>query len=167
MPLIDSVYTGIPLSDSANIAGYTGTPLEKVETAPHWNATWEILTTAAYTGTPLAGLYQPPHTQAYIVKQSSIHTSLKWPDGGTPSSTWTGLCIFSLYLEFTALQCIPVLLFKHVSTSTPPCACLGYEHHYSFLCIWGRSTNEINLAQTTLFIPVVYIRGCMLGSHLT
>ena len=41
--------------------------------------------------------------------QSSIHASLKWQDGGTPVSKWTGLCIFSLYLEFTALQWIPVL----------------------------------------------------------
>ena len=36
--------------------------------------------------------------------QSSIHASLKWQDGGTPVSKWTGLCIFSLYLEFTDLQ---------------------------------------------------------------
>ena len=43
--------------------------------------------------------------------QSSIHASLKWQDGGTPVSKWTGLCIFSLYLEFTALQWIPILLW--------------------------------------------------------
>ena len=49
---------------------------------------------------------------------------------------WTGLCKFSFYLEFTALQCIPVLLFKRESTSTSLCACLGYEHHYSF-CVFG------------------------------
>ena len=35
------------------------------------------------------------------------------------------------------------------------------------LCIWCCSSNEINLAQTTLAIWVVYIRGCMLGSDLT
>ena len=62
--------------------------------------------------------------------QSSIHASLKWQDGETPVSKWTGLCIFSLDLEFTALQWIPVPLFTHVSTSTSLCACLGYEHHY-------------------------------------
>ena len=50
--------------------------------------------------------------------QSSIHASLKWQDGGTPVSKWSGLCIFSLYLEFTALQWIPVLRLTHVSTST-------------------------------------------------
>ena len=64
--------------------------------------------------------------------QSSIHASLKWQDGGTPVSKWTGLCIFSLYLEFTALQWMPVLLLTHVSTSTLLCACLWHEHHYSF-----------------------------------
>ena len=64
--------------------------------------------------------------------QSSIHASLKWQDGGTPVGKWTGLCIFSLYLEYTALQWIPVLLLTHVSTSTSFCACLWYEHHYSF-----------------------------------
>ena len=42
--------------------------------------------------------------------QSSIHASLKWQDGGAPVSKWTGLCIFSLYLQFTALQWMPVLL---------------------------------------------------------
>ena len=68
--------------------------------------------------------------------QSSIHASLKWQDGGTRVSKWTSLCIFSLYLEFTALQWIPVLLLTHVSTSTLLCACLWYEHHYSF-CVFG------------------------------
>ena len=65
--------------------------------------------------------------------QSSIHARLKWKDGGTPVSKWTGLCIFSLYLEFTALQWIPVLLLAHVSTSTSLCACLWYKHHHSFV----------------------------------
>ena len=49
--------------------------------------------------------------------QSSIHAILKWQDGRTPVSNWTGY-IFSLYLEFTALQWMPVLLLTHVSTST-------------------------------------------------
>ena len=48
---------------------------------------------------------------------SSIHASLKWQDGGTPASKWICLCIFSLYMEFTALQWIPVLFLTHVSTS--------------------------------------------------
>ena len=68
--------------------------------------------------------------------QSSIHASLKRQDGGTPVSKWTGLCIFSLYLEFTALQWIPVLLLTHVSTSTSLCAFLWCGHHYSF-CVFG------------------------------
>ena len=68
--------------------------------------------------------------------QSSIHASLKRQDGGTPVSKGTGLCIFSLYLEFTALQWIPVLLLTHVSASTLLCAWIWYEHHYSF-CVLG------------------------------
>ena len=90
----------------------------------------------------------------------------KWQDGGTPNSKWTGLCKSNLYLEFTALQWISVLLLTHVSTSTPLCACLWYVHHYSFLCIWRCKSNEISLAQTTLTIPVAYIKGCMLISDL-
>ena len=65
--------------------------------------------------------------------QSSIHASLKWQEGRTTVSKWTRLCIFSFYLEFTALQWMSVLFLTHVSTSTLLCACLWYEHHYSFL----------------------------------
>ena len=163
-------------------AGYTGTQLGNlswnsptlechwknlVESASHWDATGDTLTFAAYTGTPLEGLWQPTHAPKQLSMQSSIHASLKWQDGGTPISKWTGRCIFSLYLEFTALQWMPVLLLTHMSTSTSLCACLWYEHHYSSLCIWGCKSNEISLAQTILTIPVVYIRGRMLGSDLT
>ena len=47
--------------------------------------------------------------------QSSIHASLKWQDGGTPVSKWTGHCIFSLHLEFTALQWIHMWVLHHHS----------------------------------------------------
>ena len=60
----------------------------------------------------------------------------RWQDGETPVSKWKGLCIFSLYLEFTALQWMPVLLLTHVSTSTLLYAWLWYEHRYSF-CVFG------------------------------
>ena len=91
----------------------------------HWNTTGGIVTA---------------HTRpAHIVKQRSIHASLKWQDGGTPISKWTGLGKFSLYLEFPALQWIPVLLLTHVSISTSLCACLGYGHHYSFCVFWVAS----------------------------
>ena len=84
--------------------------------------------------------YNSPHTPRHI-KQSSIHASLKWQDGGTPSNKWIGLWKFSFYLEFTALRCIPVLLFKHGSTSISLCTCFGYELHYSF-CVLQRSSNS-------------------------
>ena len=119
-------------------AGYTGTPLEKLSwDSPHWNATGETLTFAAYTGTPLEGLWQPTQPgHIWLSMRSRIHASLKWQNGGTPVSKWSGLFIFSLYLRFTALQWIPVPLWTHVSTSTSLCACLWYEHHYSF-CVFG------------------------------
>ena len=90
--LAGPVYTGMPLechwltqctlgyhwAAQGILAGYTGTPLEKlswnsptlechwrnlVESAPHWDATGETLTFTAYTGTPLEGLWQPIHTR--------------------------------------------------------------------------------------------------------
>ena len=103
-----------------------------VETDPHWDATRETLTFVADTGTPVEGLKQPTHAPAHMIKQSSILGSLKWQDGGTPISKWTGLCKVSLYMEFTVLQWVPILLLTHVSTSTSLCACLWYEHHYNF-----------------------------------
>ena len=57
------------------LAGYTGTPLEKLSwNSPHWNATGETLTFAAYTGTPLEGLWQPTQapTQACRVASMSV-----------------------------------------------------------------------------------------------
>ena len=67
------------------LAGYTGTPLEKlswnsptlechwrnlVESGPHWDATGETLTFAAYTGTPLEGLWQLTHAPTHTVKHA-------------------------------------------------------------------------------------------------
>ena len=92
--------------------------------------------------------------------QSNIHASLKWQDGGTPVRKWTGLCIFNHYLEFTALQWMWVL--QHCSVHAFNMGTIRV-----FLCIWGCKSNEISLVQTTLTIPVVYIRGRMLGSDLT
>ena len=137
------------------LAGYNGTPLEKlcwnsptlechwinlVESAPHWNANGETLTFALYTRTPLGGLWQPTHAPTHIVKHPCQFEITRWRDTskthiGTPVSKWTGICIFGLYLEFTALQWMPVLLLTHVSTSTLLCVCLWYKYHYSFLCL--------------------------------
>ena len=101
---------------------HTGKPLEKL---------WLLQRTLNTTG----GTATAPHTQAHTVRQSSIYAILKWQDDGTQSSKWSDLCKFNFYLEFTALQWKPVLLFKRVSTSTSFCACLGYEHHYTF-CVF-------------------------------
>ena len=97
--LAGPVYTGIPLechwltqctlgyhwATQRILAGYTGTPLEKlnwnsftlechwrnlVQFAPHWDATGETLTVAAYTGTPLEGLWQPTQAPTHIVKHA-------------------------------------------------------------------------------------------------
>ena len=69
MPLVDPVYTGIPLEKlSWNIPTLECHWRNLVESAPHWDATGETLTFAAYTGTPLEGLWQPTHTPTHIVK---------------------------------------------------------------------------------------------------
>ena len=98
MPLIDLVYTGIPMGASANIAGYTGTPLEKLSwncpalechrrfdhCSLHWNTT--------------GGTITAPHTpQAHIVKQSSIHASLNDKMAGHQAASGH-VCIFSFFL---------------------------------------------------------------------
>ena len=129
------------------LAEDTGTTLEKlswnsptlecqwrnlVETNPHWDATGETLTcqpvqpTLEHHWGDCDSPHRPRHI--YLSRVASMH-SLKWHDGGTPVSKWTFLCKFSLYFEFTALQWIPVLLLTPMSTSTPLCTCLWYEHH--------------------------------------
>ena len=57
MPLVDPVYTGIPLEKLSWIR-------------PTWDATGETLTFAAYTGTPLEGLWQPTRAPTQIVKHA-------------------------------------------------------------------------------------------------
>ena len=69
MPLVDPVYTGIPLEKLS----WNSPTLEchwrnLVESAPHWDATGETLTFAAYAGTPLEGLWQPTHAPTHIVR---------------------------------------------------------------------------------------------------
>ena len=92
-------------------------------------------------------LYPPnliPTTRAQRVNQSSVSASLKQQDDGTPSSKWIGLCNFSFFLEFTAMQRITVLVYKCVSTSSSLSASFWYDHHYGF-CVWGYSSNEISI----------------------
>ena len=145
MPLVDPVYIGIPLATQPLLAWHTGTPLEKLSCKGHTlGCHWRNSNFCSLHWNTTGGTVTAHTRPAHVVKQSSNHASSKWPDGGTPMSKCTGLCEFSLYLEFTALQWIPVLLLTHMSTSTPLCACLWYVHHYSFLCIWGCKTNEIS-----------------------
>ena len=141
IPLVDPVYTGIPLGRVHwNTAGkkylkqpHTGMSLEKRSRNCPTLGCQGTTPTLQPTLKHHRREYNGQHThQAHIVKQSSIHVSLKWQDGGTPINKWKGLSRFSFYLEFIALQWIPFLLLKHVSISTSRCACLWYEHHYSF-----------------------------------
>ena len=82
----------------------------------HWNATWWPSVHWDTTRRPwmvhwnTTGKYT--HNTGTCSWADSIHASLKWQDGGTPIGKWTGLCIFSFYLEFTALQGIPILLLN-------------------------------------------------------
>ena len=83
MPRLTQCTLGYHWATQRILAGYTGTPLEKlswnsptlechwrnlIATAPHWDATGE--TFAAYTGTPLDGLWQPTHAPTHIVKHA-------------------------------------------------------------------------------------------------
>ena len=71
MPLVDPVYTGIPLEKiSRNSPTLECHRRNLVESAPHWDATGETLTFAAYTGTSLEGLWQPTHAPTHIVKHA-------------------------------------------------------------------------------------------------
>ena len=85
----------------------------------HWNITGWTITVDT-------------HTPRHMKLMGAVFINLKWQDGWTPSSKWTGLS----KLNFTALQCILFLLFKCVSTSTSLSACFRYEHQYRF-CVFG------------------------------
>ena len=163
VPLVDPVYTGIPLDDPANIAGYTATPLEKKTylKLPHTGMPLEELWLLQPTLEHRWKDYNSTH-QAHMVTQSSIHASLKWQDDETLNSKCTGLCKFSFYLTFTALQCISVLLVKCVSTSTSLCACLGYEHHYSF-CVFGAAVQWNQLCSNNSLYTRCLHRGLHAG----
>ena len=169
--------TGIPLVDSLGyhwatkrvLACYTGTPPAKLSwNCPTLECRWR---SSDYCGlhwnTTEGTVRAHTHTQAHIVKQSSIHASLKWQDGGTTSSKWTGLCKFSFYL---GVYCSAIDISSLLQT------CGYFNFTLCMLWIWsplwlfyicGWSSNEISLAQTTLVVLVVYVRGCMLGSDLT
>ena len=74
MPLVDPVYTGIPLEKLSWNSPTLESHLRNLfESAPHWDATGETLTSAAYTGTPLEGLWQPTHAPTHIVKHAEYH----------------------------------------------------------------------------------------------
>ena len=89
----------------------------------HW-ATRRIL--AWYTGTPLEKRsWNNPTLECHW--RNLVENAPHW------DATGETLCKLSLYLEFTALQWIPALLLTHMNTSTSLCACLWYEHHYSFV----------------------------------
>ena len=136
MPLVNPAYTGIPLGHPANTCRvhwkdniwncltlechWRNVNIFRL----HWNTTgknsWNCPTLGCHWrnfcslhwNTTGGTVVAPTHAQAHIVKQNSIHASLRWQDGEAPISKWTGLCKFSFYLEFTALQWIPVLLLN-------------------------------------------------------
>ena len=54
--------------------------------------------------------------QAPILKQSSIHASLKWQDGGTPSRKSTGLCKFRFWSEFTTMNMSTIVVFVYLGS---------------------------------------------------
>ena len=125
MPLVDQVCTGIPLDDPVitcrvhwNTTGktmfkqpHTGMPLGKLSwNRPTLECHWRNCNFCSLHWNTTGGIVTAHTRPAHIAKQSSIHASLKWQDGGTPISKWTGLCKFSLYFKFIALQWVPVVL---------------------------------------------------------
>ena len=105
------------------------------------------------------GDYNSPHAHAHMVKQSSLHASLKWQDGKAPNSRWT--CSGNAAFIWNLLLCsaYQVLLFTRVSTSTLLCVCMDIITVIVFVVFWGWTTNEISSAQTSLVIPVANIRS--------
>ena len=129
MPLVDPVYTGMPLGDPANTCRAHWNTMEKLcWNCPTLECHWRNIIEIVHTGMPLEKLWllQPKlehhwrdcytHTHS-STKLSSVAPMPVWNDKmtGPQISKWTGLCKFSFYLEFTALQWIPVLLLKHHS----------------------------------------------------
>ena len=99
MPLVDPVYTGITLGDPLSTCrvywNTTGKHSLNCATLEyHWrNSDYCSLHWSTTEGNVAAHT----QTQAYIVKQGSIHASLKWQNGGATSSRWTGPCKFSFW----------------------------------------------------------------------
>ena len=134
--LAGPVYTGIPLKCHWLIQctlGYDWATQQILQgtLGHHWK-TW---LKQPHTRMPLEKLwllqptlehhwrdYNSPRTPRHIVI-SRVASMPTWNDKMTEH-------------QFTALQCILILLFKRVSTSTSLCACLGYDHHYSF-CLFS------------------------------
>ena len=144
-------------------AGYTGTPQEEFS----WNCpTLEF----HWRNSDHCSLHwrdsDSPHIPRHI-QLSRIASMPVWNDkmAGHEAASGQVSVKFSFYLEFTTLECTPILRFKRVSISTSLCAC--HMSSIIVLCIWGCSKNEISQAQTTLAIPAVNIMGCMLGSYQT
>ena len=95
-----------------------------------------------------------------------------WNDKMAGHQAASGQVSVNWFFIWSLLLCkyIPALFFKHVSTSPSLIAYFWYEYHYSFCVFWvpvQMKPNEIVLVETTLGIPVVYVKGCMLGSDLT
>ena len=97
MPLVDPVYTGIPLGAPTNTAGYTGTPLEKLSSnCPTLECHWTI---AAYIGTSLEGR-NSPHTRRHIElsrvapirvwnDKMAAHQATNWQVSVNSAFTWS------------------------------------------------------------------------------
>ena len=173
MPLVEPVYTRYHWATQRILAGYTGTPPEK--------SSWKL----THIGVPLDKLWlllftlehhwrdhhhQPPppptptthhthtHIQAHIVKQSSIHASLKCQGDG-PQAASVEVSVNSVFIWRVLLSnayqfcCSNVSVLQHHSVHALDMGTIVV------LCIWYCSTNEIGFSQTNLDTPVLCIRG--------
>ena len=145
-------WDGIPLGDPVNSAGYTGTPLKKLSwNCPtlecHWrDSDWRNNTGGTVTATTLS--LPPPHTPTPPTPTPPSPPPSR-DIGGIPSSKQTGLCKFS----FTYCSTMDI------SSALQTCEYCNITLYMPWkwgplqiLCIWGCSSNEISLGQTTLAI---------------
>ena len=125
-----------------------------VETALHWNATGQTLTILAYTRPPLEKQITWNYPTMECHWRNSDYCSLHWNTTRGTHITHASCNAWQLTSSNVwVLQRHPVDNFEMISV-------------IEFVYL-GLRPSEINLAQTTLAISVVYIRDCSQGSDLT
>ena len=103
--------------------------------APHWNATGKKIDYCSlHWNTTGESITAPIHRHISLSRVASMPV---WNDKGMEYQAASGqVSVKSVFTWSLPLSNAPVLFVKRVSISSSLCACLGYEHHYSF-CVFG------------------------------